>query len=81
MGIRTDEWIVGLHPFSDEDPMGISSRFGGQSLSPLYVDRDAKSLVKHPLTASLSMRCGSLKDGVNDGFLAWSAPQSVRLEW
>ena len=47
--------------------------FGGQSLSPLYVDRDAKSLVKHPLTAGLSMRCGSLKDGVNDGFFAWSA--------
>ena len=31
----------------------------------LFAGKDAKNLVKHPLTANLSERCGYFKDGSN----------------
>ena len=40
----------------------------GKVYFPKYFDKDAKSLVKHLITADLSKRYGNLKDGSNDIF-------------
>jgi len=67
LGILTYEMIVGQPPFCDEDPMGIYQKIlAGKVYFPKYFDKDAKSLVKHLLTADLSKRYGNLKDGSND---------------
>merc|ERR1719329_833947 len=67
LGILTYEMIVGQPPFCDEDPMGIYQKIlAGKVYFPKYFDKDAKSLVKHLLTADLSKRYGNLKDGSDD---------------
>jgi len=67
LGILIYEMIVGQPPFCDEDPMGIYQKIlAGKVYFPKYFDKDAKSLVKHLLTADLSKRYGNLKDGPND---------------
>merc|ERR1711959_754371 len=67
LGILIYEMIVGYPPFVDEDPMGIYQKIlAGKVYFPKYFDKDAKSLVKHLLTADLSKRYGNLKDGAND---------------
>jgi len=67
LGILIYEMIVGQPPFCDEDPMGIYQKIlAGKVYFPKYFDKDAKSLVKHLLTADLSKRYGNLKDGSND---------------
>merc|ERR1711998_666549 len=67
LGILIYEMIVGQPPFCDEEPMGIYQKIlAGKIYFPKYFDKDAKSLVKHLLTADLSKRYGNLKDGSND---------------
>mmetsp|Transcript_17212 Transcript_17212/g.46602 ORF Transcript_17212/g.46602 Transcript_17212/m.46602 type:complete len:320 (-) Transcript_17212:398-1357(-) len=67
LGILVYEMIVGQPPFCDEDPMGIYQKIlAGKVYFPKYFDKNAKSLVKHVLTADLSKRYGNLKDGPLD---------------
>jgi len=67
LGILVYEMIVGQPPFCDEDPMGIYQKIlAGKVYFPKYFDKNAKSLVKHVLTADLSKRYGNLKDGPAD---------------
>merc|ERR1712232_317773 len=49
------------------DPMGIYQKIlSGKIVFPKLFDKNAKSLVKHLLTAELSKRFGNLKKGVED---------------
>lgn len=58
------EMHVGIDPFNDEDPMGIYKNvLKGKIAFPDSFDKNAKSLVKHLLTADLSKRYGNLRDG------------------
>ena len=67
LGILIYEMIVGQPPFCDEDPMGIYQKIlAGKVYFPKYFDKDAKSLVKHLLTADLSKRYGNLNNGAAD---------------
>jgi len=67
LGILIYEMIVGYPPFVDEDPMGIYQKIlSGKIVFPKLFDKNAKSLVKHLLTAELSKRFGNLKRGVED---------------
>jgi len=67
LGILIYEMIVGYPPFVDEDPMGIYQKIlSGKIVFPKLFDKNAKSLVKHLLTAELSKRFGNLKKGVED---------------
>jgi serine/threonine protein kinase len=67
LGILIYEMIVGYPPFVDEDPMGIYQKIlSGKIVFPKLFDKNAKSLVKHLLTAELSKRFGNLKKGVDD---------------
>ena len=59
--------IAGIDPFADDDPMVIYQNIlKGKLHFPKGFDNDAKSLVRHLLTADLSKRYGNLKNGVND---------------
>lgn len=67
LGILIYEMIVGIDPFSDEDPMSVYKNIlKGTIKYPSSFDADAKSLVKHLLVADLGKRYGNLKGGVAD---------------
>eukprot|EP00357_Protocruzia_adherens_P033677 CAMPEP_0115009886 /NCGR_PEP_ID=MMETSP0216-20121206/22939_1 /TAXON_ID=223996 /ORGANISM="Protocruzia adherens, Strain Boccale" /LENGTH=317 /DNA_ID=CAMNT_0002377899 /DNA_START=34 /DNA_END=984 /DNA_ORIENTATION=- len=67
LGILTYEMLVGIDPFTDEDPMAIYQKIlKGKVRYPRDFNKDAKSLVKHLLVADLTKRYGNLKNGVED---------------
>lgn len=67
LGILIYEMLVGIDPFSDEEPMAVYQNIlKGKIKFPSNFDKDAKSLVKHLLIADLGKRYGNLKGGVND---------------
>lgn len=67
MGILLYEMLVGIDPFNDDDPMMIYQKIiKGKIRFPNNIDKDAKSLIKHLLTADTTKRYGSLKNGVKD---------------
>ena len=67
LGILIYEMLVGIDPFSDEDPMSVYQNIlRGKIKFPSNFDADAKSLVKHLLVADLTKRYGNLKGGVGD---------------
>jgi protein kinase A len=67
MGILLYEMLVGIDPFSDDDPMKTYQKIiKGKINFPKDFDKNAKSLVKHLLTADTTKRYGCLKNGVKD---------------
>jgi len=67
LGILIYEMIVGVDPFSDDEPMAIYQNIlKGKIKFPLTFPKDAKSLVKHLLVADLAKRYGNLKNGSKD---------------
>jgi protein kinase A len=67
LGILIYEMLVGIDPFSDEEPMAVYQNIlKGRIKFPSIFDKDAKSLIKHLLVADLGKRYGNLKAGVND---------------
>lgn len=67
LGILVYEMLVGIDPFSDEDPMAIYQKIlKGKIKFPKDFDNDAKSIVKHLLEADVSKRYGNLKNGAGD---------------
>ena len=67
MGILLFEMIVGIDPFSDDDPMKTYQKIvKGKIHFPKDINKDAKSLIKHLLTGDVSKRYGCLKKGVKD---------------
>ncbi len=66
LGILIYEMNAGIDPFSDEDPMGIYQKIlKGKIKFPKDFCKNAKSIVKHLVTADLSKRYGNLKKGIN----------------
>lgn len=67
LGILIYEMIVGIDPFTDDEPMNIYQNIlRGKIKFPKNFDSNAKSLVKHLLVADLGKRYGNLKNGAND---------------
>lgn len=67
MGILLYEMLVGIDPFSDDDPMMIYQKvIKGKIRFPKEMNIDAKSLIKHLLVADTTKRYGCLKNGVKD---------------
>lgn len=67
LGILIYEMLVGIDPFSDDEPMAVYQNIlRGKIKFPSNFPKDAKSLVKHLLVADLGKRYGNLKGGVND---------------
>ena len=67
MGILLYEMLVGIDPFSDDDPMMIYQKvIKGKIRFPKEMNKDAKSLIKHLLVADTTKRYGCLKNGVKD---------------
>lgn len=67
LGILIYEMIVGIDPFSDDEPMAVYQNIlRGKIKFPSNFPKDAKSLVRHLLVADLGKRYGNLKGGVND---------------
>lgn len=76
LGILIYEMLVGIDPFSDEDPMVVYQKIlQGKLTFPKDFDRysicsmlfrDAKSIIKRLLQIDLSKRLGNLKNGTND---------------
>jgi len=67
LGILIYEMLVGIDPFSDDDPMAVYQNIlKGKIKFPRNFPRDAKSLVKHLLVADLTKRYGNLKGGATD---------------
>lgn len=88
LGILIYEMIVGIDPFSDEDPMSIYQNIlKGKVKFPSDFPKDSKSLVKHLLVADLAKRYGNLKRGVKDIMrhrwfknFSWSSCKNQTLE-
>lgn len=60
LGILIYEMIVGIDPFNDDEPMLVYKNIvKGKIKFPPTFDKDAKSLVKHLLTADLGKRYGN----------------------
>lgn len=67
LGIIIYEMIVGIDPFSDDEPMAVYQNIlRGKIKFPSNFPKDAKSLVRHLLVADLGKRYGNLKGGVGD---------------
>lgn len=67
LGILLYEMLVGIDPFSDDDPMAIYQKvIIGKVRYPKDIDKEAKSLIKHLLVADTTKRYGCLKNGVKD---------------
>jgi len=67
LGILTYEMLVGIDPFNDDDPMMIYQKIiKGKVKFPKTIEKEAKSLIKHLLTADVTKRYGCLKNGVKD---------------
>ena len=66
-GVLLYEFLVGIDPFNDEDPMLVYQKIlKGKIRFPSTFPSNAKSLVKHLLEQDLSKRYGNLKNGVRD---------------
>ena len=64
LGILIYEMLVGIDPFSDDDPMTVYQNIlKGKIKFPRNFPKDAKSLVKHLLVSDLTKRYGNLKRG------------------
>ena len=69
LGILLYEMLVGIDPFNSEDPMKVYQNIlKGKVRFPKRLNSDAKSLIKHFLTADVSKRYGCMKNGVKDIF-------------
>ena len=67
LGILLYEMLVGIDPFSDDEPMKTYQKIlKGKINFPKTINKDAKSLIKHLLTQDTSKRYGCLKSGVKD---------------
>lgn len=67
LGILLYEMLVGIDPFSDDDPMKTYQKIlKGKINFPKTINKDAKSLIKHLLTQDTTKRFGCLKNGVKD---------------
>ena len=67
LGILLYEMLVGIDPFSDDDPMKTYQKIlKGKINFPKNINKDAKSLIKHLLTQDTTKRFGCLKNGVKD---------------
>ena len=67
MGILLYEMLIGIDPFSDDDPMAIYQKIvKGKLHFPKDIDKNAKSLIKHLLNGDTTKRFGCLKNGVKD---------------
>ncbi len=67
MGILLFEMLVGIDPFSDDDPTKTYQKIvKGKIHYPKDINKDAKSLIKHLLTGDVTKRYGCLKNGVKD---------------
>ena len=67
LGILLYEMLVGIDPFSDDEPMKTYQKIlKGKINFPKTINKDAKSLIKHLLTQDTSKRFGCLKSGVKD---------------
>ncbi len=67
LGVLIYEMLIGIDPFSDDGPMTVYQNIlRGKVKFPSSFDVDAKSLIKHLLTADLAKRFGNLKGGVSD---------------
>ena len=67
MGILLYEMLVGIDPFSDDDPMKTYQKIvKGKINFPKDIDKNAKSLIKHLLVSDTTKRFGCLKNGVKD---------------
>ena len=67
LGILLYEMLVGIDPFSDDDPMKTYQKIlKGKINFPKTINKDAKSLIKHLLTQDTSKRFGCLKNRVKD---------------
>lgn len=67
LGVLIYEMLVGIDPFSDENPMTVYNNIlRGKLKFPQEISKDAKSLIKHLLTADLDKRYGNLERGVDD---------------
>lgn len=67
MGILLYEMLVGIDPFSDDDPMRIYQKIvKGKIHFPKTINKDARSLIKHLLNIDTTKRYGCLKNGVKD---------------
>ena len=67
LGILIYEMIAGMDPFNADEPMRIYQKIiRGKIKFSRSFDSDAKSLVKHLLTADLSKRYGNLKGASQD---------------
>ena len=80
--------LVGIDPFSAEDPMTIYQNIlKGAIRFPRNFDKNAKSLIKHLLCADLARRFGNLKGGAEDvkmhrwfAGMNWEALTSKQVE-
>jgi protein kinase X len=67
LGVLIYELMVGVDPFSEEDPMMMYENIlFGKIMFPSNVNKDAKSLIRHLLVSDLSKRYGNLKGGPQD---------------
>ena len=67
LGILLYEMLVGIDPFSDDDPMMVYQKIlKGKIKFPTGFDSNAKSLIKHLLDSDLTKRYGNLRNGVKD---------------
>ena len=67
MGILLYKMLIDIDPFSDGDPMKTyQTIIKGKINYPKDINKDAKSLIKHLLTADTSKRYGCLKNAVKD---------------
>lgn len=75
LGILTYEMLVGIDPFSDDDPMMVYQKIlKGKIKFPSNFDsytlkinfRNAKSIIKHLIEGDLTKRYGNLKGGFED---------------
>ena len=67
LGILIYEMLVGIDPFSDDDPMAVYQNIlKGKVKFPNCFPKNAKSLVRHLLVADLAKRYGNLINGVED---------------
>jgi len=66
-GVFTYELLVGIDPFTDDDPANIYRNIlSGKVTFPSDFDMDAKSLIKRLLQEDLTKRLGNLKGGTDD---------------
>jgi len=67
LGILIYEMLVGIDPFTANDPMEIYQKIlNGRIKFPRNFPKDARNLVKHLVTADLTKRFGNLKNGAKD---------------